>query len=482
MPAKPNPVAPRRPWLRRLGWLAFAALTLVFCLLVGWRAFEYSMRAKVRARIAEVAPRVLGAREKEKEKKKEAVARVPMEELELVGGAFSKDEAKREEFRRRMEELEQFRIINVWSRPEAIDFVDVLRRLGVDVPDGMTNEQAAAEFLRRAAGVKETLEMLRRDLERGLWQWDKDVALHPEKWKAYNDALSVFWQGIPVAATVAEAEWAGGNRTAGADTLSLMAAAQRQLQSRDPAMALLVGGGLVGSSGTLFAKGLVLAQWSDAQVAELMATMPPAPSVNDLQAALESQRQVLLDASSSPETLEWMRNVMRAPHWGKWNSLEDVAQSIAKTVISDAQLADALALGVADVDRKLALIDADAGTFANESQSPLANDIRENGNVLERAFLQPARALPGFGPDELANAFADGQREVQAAQYVAALELHRRHHGSYPETLDVLPAASGVSAPPRNASATETSYSLDAAGGYVLKIGRREIRPPAAKR
>ena len=93
----------------------------------------------------------------------------PVRQLPLAGMAFSDDPATREEFQKLLTEVQRIgeALRDARDTEGIISFRKALEKLGIAVPEGMTEAEAAAEFLRQTDKISGTLAQLRSALEKG---------------------------------------------------------------------------------------------------------------------------------------------------------------------------------------------------------------------------------------------------------------------------------------------------------------------------
>ncbi len=99
----------------------------------------------------------------------------PISKLEFFSGAFGSKPAEALTFEAQMDALWQVERMEL-SSDHPIDFVEALKRIQVAAPDGLTQREAASEFLKWADRVAPLLSSLHTALEAGNW----DFGLIPE--------------------------------------------------------------------------------------------------------------------------------------------------------------------------------------------------------------------------------------------------------------------------------------------------------------
>lgn len=443
---------------------------------VGVRVWEWTTRSRVRSVLSErvSVPTMEG------DEHRASPAGIPLAELGLVGGLFSADEARREEVKERIRQLG--RIGRACDQPgdSPLDFRQVLRELKVRGVDEMTSEAAAEEFLRRAAGVQETLRLFRNDLERGPWDWGPNAGRLPEEWPQRNQLVELFWHGGQVAVALTEAQWQSGSAGAGIEAMEGLRLAAGQAARLDDMVGLGLQQIALTQSATLIQNGITQGGWSDDQLAQVASSMPPAPTLEQARAALEAKKEELLWRQEVPSALEEVRNSLTPRPWGRWRSWEDFEASMAQSLITDAHIKDAFAVAIADVNEELSRIDVDAGTYhSGERESKPSVMVRKGAEGWERGVTEPVRLVSQAWGGSVQGSFLRSERLAHQAHIVAALELHRRQHGEFPASLNDTEAATGLPLPASSVSGSPYRYSREDTTGYRLWMSESEsLIPP----
>ena len=471
----------RPPASRKLSPLwraAFFILTAVFVWTVGVWLWERMSRSRVTAVLTESA-RVRLASSGPTEPPRGSIA---LADLGLVGGLFSTDEARRAEVAERIRQIARFGRACQQPGDGPLDFRQVLRDLRVRVPDGMTNEAAADEFLRRVAGPVETLRLLRQDLERGPWDWGRDVWRNPEEWPQRNEFFSLF-SGAPVLTAVMEAEWltgrGGGAGQAGVEIMRLQAEQAARLND-------FVGLGLhatcLAGSTEMMQRGIARGLWSDQELEGIVSNLPTGPTLVQARDALEAKKRELLWRMESQPVIEEVRDSMPSARLGKWRTWEEFEAGMAGLLITDTHIKDGFAVAIADMNEEMSRIDPASGTYTPVDRETIPSAlIRKGATGWERGLTEPIRIVVGNERPFAMRSVVGSEQNLHKAQLMAALDLYHRQHGRYPAALDEIGATRGEALPRKSLAGTAYEYQRDEAAGYRVRMeGGLVLMPPGS--
>lgn len=462
------------PW--RTGIISLILLFMAFVWTAGLWVWVSVSRSRVTTVLAE-QPTVRSFSTLESGAMQEGI---PLADLHWVGGLFSADLAKREDIEERIRQVGRFSRACRQPGDGPLDYRQVLRDLRVNVPEGMTNEAAVAEFLRRATQVRETLALFRQDLERGPWDWGQDIGRKQEEWPQRNKLIQLLRESNHMTLGLGEAEWLSrGDHTGVAGLKSIRLVAEQSARLNDM-VGLQLHADSLGQSAILIRRGISQEMWSDEELAQIASAMPAIPTLRQARDAMEAKKLELRWRMESSSALEEVRASLPSTRWGRWRSWDDFEVSMARTFLTDTHIRDGFAVAIADVDEEISRMNIETGTYTPGDRMAKPSAIIRNGaEGWERGLIEPIREIVSTANLHAGWMVTSSERDFHQAHYVTALEMHRKQHGDYPATLDDLKSASGPALPRKSLTGDVYQYERVGEAGYRLMMGNGpHLLPP----
>jgi hypothetical protein len=394
--------------------------------------------------------------------------------LPLIGPVLAGDREAYEALQKFSEEINAFAPKSLGSRVDGLlDFKAILKELGVEGADGMTQEEAAAEFLRRAA-VFDGL----------LGQWKQALALGPwdfsgvDLWKAPDPSVGepgsillarLFTATTRLWAWQAEASWRTGDAGAAWAHWQNLRLNTERAGDTGSLMATMVQGSLRQRVLETVRVGVDLGGWTDGQLAALPGELGGTRVIDEVRRGLEGERRQL-------ET--WMRGIGTPGNpfteglvhpFNSWAA--NFANRLALSLTTEQQVADNLAVMHHALERPMGYFDPQTGVLLarvpprNEAPAPET----QPQSWFEKFYFMYSGGSMGRGlGDSLPHTIIRGQTGLDQARLAAALELHHRTTGQYPETLETVAAHFPGGLPVDPATGEPYRYERHEEGTYRL--------------
>ncbi|MES2438210.1 MAG: hypothetical protein V4584_04050 [Verrucomicrobiota bacterium] len=453
-------------WLRNLGWLGVLLLGLVMILLTALRLVENShQKAQALAK---------PGRTLQKSASKNAVAAAsapegsaadsrgtPLAELPLIGIHAGDDAAARQELGKQMEEIRELMRSSYGCRVNGVlGFRAMLARMGMAVPETMTEAEAAAEFLRRMERFSTTLAQWQEAIGKGPWN-----AGGLESKDSYATGNKMFTLAVSLQqlmGTMAEARLRKGDTDgAWSDLKTMNVAADR------------MGEALVSPVFWLWPQmfqtahaGMMLGEWTDAQLMEIPRLLGEKNSIASMRGEMdreqfritgylthfqENQSRIQEDFSRSKSPVDKMFN------------------RIGIATATDQQISDNLAVIHFQMDQPFNRFDPVSGIYLGEQAADSGGlPHSKPSDVSFDKFYYMYSEMYGGRHDWVAEQIIRSQSSIDQTRIAAALEMQHRKTGEYPATLDAVSGTFGGSTPVDIATGQPYFYQRDAEGGYTL--------------
>lgn len=466
-----KPIGPNRfpVWLRHLGWLAFGILSLATVLIVArWLVMESGHQAAKRIistqrNKAVPRPPVAPATEAVPAAKSGGM---PLASVPHFGGVLTGDKEAWAEFSKKLDEMAAFlrykrthpeRVDGVWS------FRAVLQNMGLEVPETMTEAEAASEFLKRA-GRFSTL----------LAQWEEAVAKGPlDKAGDYRSDPNCLRFGSlshsinRLLTMTAEARLQSGDTTgAWADWQTMRNSTARlgevypSERGYDGYMSYQMFG--------LARSGMRLGAWTNGQLAELSSEVGRENILASARQSLEREKRSITDyyMNFHEHQEQFGKDFLKTP-----SQFNQFVNQVKLQLITEQQIRDNMEVKLAEVDRRLSRFDPATGFYLRPSEDELAdsNGVGETPGMLG-SFYFMIKDLHGGGADDQSTAkYVIRQQSVyDQFRLAAALEIYQRETGKYPDRLDAISDKFPKGVPLDIATGQPYLYQPDGNGGYKL--------------
>lgn len=464
-----QPVGKKRfpSWLRFVIWLFLILLVLAMPLsLVRW-LIESSHQtavalAKPRGKLPKSAP---GKGMVASSLKKESVTSrgIPLAEVPLVGVYAVDDEAAKKELEKQLEEIRNLLAYSQHNEcwvDGVLSFRAVLAKMGMAVPDTMTEADAAAEFLKRTERFSPMLAQWRQAVGNGPWDFssletnDSSAA----EYKIFRVAYS--FQSL--LGIMAQAHLRSGDADgAWADLQTMNSSAER-------------GGEIPGSYQSSLRwqvihtarAGMEPEAWTDTQLMKISTMMGEENALDSARSDMESQKRQYADyfAHFRDHQSEIEETFARSK-----SPIDKMINRFGIATATDQQLADNLAVMNFKIDQAFTRFDPVTGFYLGESaeDSSLLPHSKPSDVSFDKFYYMYYQQY-GTDPDSVVEWIIREQSGIDQTRIAAALEIQRRATGEYPATLDAVSATFGGRIPRDIATGQSYFYQRDADGGYKL--------------
>jgi hypothetical protein len=470
-----RPAAAKRfpAWLRFLGWLAFSGLALVTVLVVArwWIPKIGHQRAMKLVKHSQRFPHV----PKHRRMAGEAVSSTrsesgtqrgtPVAEVPLVSVMLGGDTPARKALQEALTEMEEF-LKNAMLRESRIDgvlsFRALLTKMGVIVPESMTEGEAAAAFLKHAERFSGLLAQWREAVGKGPWDCstgDINVGMQIGRLPQYFQKLLGTMAEAHLRLGDSASAWSGWKtmelsaERCGDSPMMINGIFEAQIRRRmfETARA-----------------GMALNAWTDDQLAEISASPGQQNSLDAMCRDIEGEKKVITDFFAH---LRDNRTEIVSSLQGSGSVVQSVVNWIGVSLTSDQQIEDNLAVIHHKMEQPLSRFDPDTGIL-------LASSAGENGDVFNPEnssmwfddFYMMYSKMYGDWRfyDSVPQNIIKNQSAIDQSRLAAALEIHHRATGEYPESLDAVSATFSGTMPRDIATGQPYLYQRDANGGYKL--------------
>jgi len=452
------PPPPRFPrWIKALGWFCLILVGIACLGVIGVRLMMWRMQGKVAEAVA-LAPKPIsadwhGVSSSTKNGSPAATAKAP-QEIPHLGPVFSGEEGAVRSFAETINALRD--ILDACGplpKEGPIDFRAVLLALGVDLPAGATDAEAASLFLERTSGFAAFLEQWKAAVTAG--PWDTSGATGP------LDYLSSAFSTIPrLLRLMAEAHWQAGDPASAWDTAVLLShttdrafdVSRLHSQSAGYSSSELMAQTLAG--------GLVAGVWSDDQLRampSLAASLDPLGKLPSYTEGITNTLNLVTQRGAAPPASA-IRLEITDPLGSVISMAHGVMNSSRQRWLDNQSLIEAgLRADVASFDvEKRALRPA-------VERGPLDPTKHMQDDWFTSLYFSPAWAFRDFGDETQTTVgrVVSAQSQLDLSAIAAQLELEKRATGSYPDRLP-----DGV--PDDVATGQSYRYERLPAGGYRL--------------
>lgn len=348
------------------------------------------------------------------------------------------------------QEIERF-LSSVSANRDIVDFVAMMRAWGVEGADGMTPQEAAGEFLRRAAQFSELLSAWKRSPELG-WDLKEASGLNAEFPGRIQSLLGV----------IAQAHMRTGN---GSEAMDAWSAMRRGFERfRDPPLTWHREALRRELSETLRA-GLALGAWDEAGLRQIGASVPQDDWLRVEARWLQSQRAWLTDSYMSYSPF-----ITGPPAQSGIQAHFDLLRPVLDAVlISNQQRADNVALFQHAMDHALDRFDPATGWLrpaaSGENQTEFLAALSDSW--IDRKYFYLAKYANGVAREATDNVIR-AHAEADFMRLAVALQGHRLRSGEYPERLDAVAADFPKGLPLDPATGASYHYAREDDGGFKL--------------
>lgn len=447
-------------WLRGLGWLAFSILGLVTLLIVGrWLLMEqgHQMTLKMVASQRDPSPpRVPGVATVSNQ----SARGLPLSSLPYFGGVLAGDEKKWTEFEKtflaEISKLSHYKRTHRERVGGVLSFRAVLMNLGVDVPETMTEAEAAAEYLKKVDRFSDLLGQWKEAVAKGPLERAADLKSDPNIWRfgSMRQMLSLL-----LADTAMAHLQTGDGNSAWSDWQALKNSWSRECElfpegsGRD--------GQVTHQMYNVARLGIQSGGWTDAQLAEISNVAGQEHVLASAQEDILRQKERWTDYYEhfSDHEEEFSREFMRTD-----SSFYQMMNQAKLKLITPQQIQDNLDATVFEVDQQLARFDPATGFYIQ----PKETEPEESPGMLDSFYFMIKNLESNYDNQSMAAGVIYEQSRYDQLRLAAALETYQHRTGKYPDHLDVVSDQFPAGAPLDIATGQPYFYQRDADGGYTL--------------
>ncbi|MES2438209.1 MAG: hypothetical protein V4584_04045 [Verrucomicrobiota bacterium] len=454
--------------LRGLGWLTFGILAVATLLVTArWLVMNsghqearriVSAQRKKPVALRPVAPVAADVSVRK-------TGGIPLASIPHFGEVLVSDKARWEEFSKKLEEIRDF-LRYKRTHPESVDgvlsFRAMLLNKGIDVPDTMTEADAAAEYLKLADGFSTLLAQWREAVAKGPLDEAADYQSDPNRWRFGSLALSI----SRLLATTAEARLQSGDKAGAWEDLQAMT-------NYTARRAELYGDHYEGSMDYwtfgLAKSGMRSGAWTDDQMAEISSVVARENVLSEALRSQESHKKYITEyyLNFDKHEEQFGRDFLKTP-----SQFDQVVNQVKLKLITEQQIRDNLEVKLAEEDSKLSRFDPETGFYVRPSQEELeeSEGPKETPGMLGSFYfmIKDLNGGGGGGEQTLASDVIQQQSQFDQFRLAAALESYQRQTGKYPDHLDAVSGRFPGGAPLDIATGQPYFYQRDADGGYTL--------------
>jgi hypothetical protein len=448
----------------RMAWWVLVVLTVVAVVSVGrwWLMREAHDRTREIIGARAQLPVVVTGRSKRASTRPAASAPrgTPVMEIPFFAELLSTDDDGQPRLHRLREELSEMGVHIQRARVgSSLSFRALLQSMGKDVPDTMTEAEAAAVFLREADRFSAVLAQWEQALQRAPWEFGKS---HPELYlQALSGQLAMELRRVVGALT--EAQWRVGNTEAAWKSFGLMHASFGDTSPYSRYSGAWLTGRLEEVWSQTYRTGLALGAFTNEQLAAMPSMIGADDRVALLRREMEQTQQDMADHYARRR-----ENPGRGGSTG--NPINDVFNQLGTSLVTSQQLADNQAVIQHAIDQVLNAFDPATGLLRpGRDAQPIPNELgRESDSWFNQWYFRYTTA-DGFGQYQGAPDWAlHSQTTLDHMRLAAVLELHQRETGHYPDSLDAVSARLPGGAPRDLATGEPYGYRRLPEGGFRL--------------
>ncbi|MEO7099338.1 MAG: hypothetical protein ABI162_08245 [Luteolibacter sp.] len=459
-------------WLRGWGWLAFGILGLATVILVGrWLVMNSGHEATMRivnARRKLPPPHALAAPIAPAAAPFQPAAAhgMPLSAVLYFGNVLTGDKKQWDEFSTKLREIGVF--LQRYPRVHS-EFVDgvtsfraILQNMGAEVPETMTEAEAAAKYLKLADRFSSLLAQWREAVAKG--HMDGGTADDVVNPGIYRFRILSVNMALLLTMTAEAHLQTGDAGAAWADWQTMKNSADRvsELFSFD-----MKGGSFERNRMFELARsGLRSGAWTDDQLAEISSEVA---RENFLAFGLwdqEREKASLADYYNHFQEHEKQirRDILETP-----SPVNKTVNQLTMSLTTDQQIRDNVDLMLSRVDQRLSYFDPETGFYMRPTEEEIAAYKESQKSSSSPYFIYANAQQDNGDPDQSrAEWVIHEQSEYDQFRLAAALETYQHRTGSYPDSLDAIGGSFPDGAPRDIATGQPYLYQRDAEGGYKL--------------
>ena len=457
-------------WLRYLGWLGFTLLGVATVLIaLRWYLIGTAHRTAVElVKQGRMPPpgfsRTAGGIDPSPQPT--APRGKPVAEFSLLQAFMDPESPAGKELQEElsgMSALFSGGLINKSRVDGVVSFRTLLGKMGVEVPESMTEAQAAAEFLKRADKFSGLLA-----------RWKDAVADGPWNYGSTDDRLVDVTQSGKIAMLArrfpdllgvrAEAYLRTGDTDAAFADWQTLALSADRCGDKASLITGMVGFVIKNQMFRTAHAGMQLGGWTDDQLGQMSGTFA---NENALASTFRDVEQEKNDMTDYFTRFPEKRAELARPLLNSESPVGAFVNQIALGMTTEQQMEDNIALMRYKMEQPFTLFDPDTGFY----QAPPGGKVvasKSPDSWFDKFYFMYSDSMGDGFFSHLPERIIKNQSGLDQTRIAAALELHQRSTGQYPESLEAVSGAFAGAIPRDIATGQPYFYQLNADGGYTL--------------
>jgi hypothetical protein len=454
--------------LRYLGWLAFGLLGLATVLIVArWLVMESGHQATRRIVSTQRKKAISRPPAAPLSSVGSAARGLPLSSVPHFGGALVGDLESWGEFSTKLNEIAKFlqhtntlpkRKDGVWS------FHAILPSMGIEVPETMTESEAAAEYLKQADRFSALLAQWREAVAMGPLDKAADDGSDPSIWRFRALSYSI----SRLLAMTAEARVQSGDASGAWADWQAMKNSSARLAELYPAHSGYYGSMDYRMFG-LARSGMRSGAWTDDQLSEISSMVARENVLASAQRDAEREKKSITNyyMNFHEHEEQFGKDLLKTP-----SQFDQFVNQVKLKLVTEQQIRDNMEVRLSEVDQRLSRFDPETGFYVRPTEDERGDSGGEGESPgMFGSFYFMIKDLHGGGEDEPESAaryVIKAQSEYDQFRLAAALETYQRRTGTYPDRLDAINDSFPGGAPLDIATGQPYLYQRDTAGGYKL--------------
>lgn len=454
-------------WLRYLGWLGFTVLAVATVLIaLRWYLIGAAHQTAVElVKQARTLPPAFSqpAGEDAPSPQPAAPRGKPVAEIPLLQAFLDSESPAGKELEQQVSEMSaSFAGVGKSRVDGVVSFRALLGKMGIDVPESMTEAEAAAEFLKRADKFSGLLARWKESVAEGPWNYGStgDRLVDATEIGKIAMLLGRFPNLLGVRAEAYLMTGDGDAAFADWQTLSLSA---DRCGDRGSSINGMIGFIIKNQMFRSAHAGMQPGGWTDDQLGQMSGTLAHENALASMFRNVEQEKNDMTDYFTRfPEK----RGGLARPLLDSGSPVDDFVNQIALGLTTEQQMADNVAVVRYKMERPFTLFDPNTGFY----QAPPGGEVvasKAPDSWFDKFYFMYSDIGDGLYT-HLPAQIIKNQSGVDQTRIAAALELHQRSTGQYPESLDAVSGAFGGTMPRDIVTGQPYFYQRNADGGYTL--------------
>ncbi|MES2923766.1 MAG: hypothetical protein V4819_19590 [Verrucomicrobiota bacterium] len=456
-------------WLRHLGWLGFSVLGVATVLVaLRWYLIGTAHRTAVElVKQGRALPPGFSRTAGEDAASSQPVASrdKPLAEFPLLQAFLDEESPAGKELQQQLSEMTALfsgGMINKSRVDGVVSFRTLLGKMGMEVPESMTEAEAAAEFLKRADKFSGLLARWRDAVAEGPWDYTSPDYSFGSTPSGKIAMLSGRFPGL--LGVRAEAYLRTGDADAAFSDWQTLALSAERCNDKASLIAGMVGFSIKNQLFRTAHAGMQLGGWTDEQLGQMSETVA---NENALASMFRDVEQEKSDVTGYFSRFPEKRAELARPFLGTQSPVDNFVNQIALGMTTEQQMADNIALMQYKMEQPFTLFDPNTGFY----QAPPGGEVVKSKSPdtwFDKFYFMYSDNMGDGFFTQLPERIIKNQSAVDQTRIAAALELHQRSTGQYPETLEAVSGAFPGALPRDIATGQPYFYQLNADGGYTL--------------